>query len=296
MTFGQCPVNLPLQFFVELFIHVFQVLVAFTVLFHFVLVFFVNGNIGSGFHACVHFGVFLLLLCHFRLHGLGVFRQLTLGFFKFLAELERLALALFQLLQLRLVVLRCACGYVLPLGKVLASYHVLGDVLDGIAQERLLDWHLCKPEFGARVGHRSVYLCEEHAALAVRLTPHLCLDNEVVAAQRQGEGAGLCAIGRIVLHRLHGIKDFLVLFLDEVCHIINRAELLLAHTYLRELTIGECFLHGKQMGVGFLGPLLCRLYLSLQLRFGIVDIGLVGFPLLSAALVLAHVLFRIVLQ
>ena len=97
-------------------------------------------------------------------------------------------------------------------------------------------------------------------------------------------------------HCLYRIENFLVVLLDEVGHGINRIELLFAYGYLRKLAIGESLLHGKQVGVGFLCSLLCGLYLSLQLGFGIVDIGLVGLPLLSATLVLAHVLLRIVLQ
>ena len=113
------------------------------------LVLIVCDNIGCSLHACVHFGILLLLFCHFNFHGLGVFLKLTLGFFKFLAKLKRLSLALFQLRQLRLAVCDCSCGIVEPLGKVPACNHILGDVLNGIAQQRLLDWHICKSEFGA---------------------------------------------------------------------------------------------------------------------------------------------------
>ena len=86
------------------------------------------------------------------------------------------------------------------------------------------------------------------------------------------------------------------MFLDEVSHGINRSKFQFANSYLCELAIGECFLHCKQLGVSFLCSLLCSLYLSLQLWLGIVNIGLVGFPLLFAAFVLAHILLRIVFQ
>ena len=141
-----------------------------------------------------------------------------------------------------------------------------------------------------------MYLCKERTANVLRLTRHIGFDNEVIATQRQGEGVALCRIARVFFHGLYRIEDFLVVFLDEVGHGINRTELLFAYGYLRKLATGECFLNGKQVGVGFLCSLLCGLYLSLQLGFGIVDIGLVGLPLLSAALVLAHVLLCIVLQ
>ena len=141
-----------------------------------------------------------------------------------------------------------------------------------------------------------MYLCKERTANVLRLTRHLGLYNEVIATQQQGEGVGLCRIAWVFFHSLYCIEDFLVVFLDEVGHGINRTELLFAYGYLRKLAIGECLLHGKQVGVGFLCSLLCGLYLSLQLGLGIVDIGLVGLPLLSAALVLSHILLRIVFQ
>ena len=141
-----------------------------------------------------------------------------------------------------------------------------------------------------------MYLCKERTANVLRLTRHIGLYNEVIATQRQGEGVGLCRIAWVFFHCLYRIEDFLVVFLDEVGHGINRTKLLFAYGYLRKLAIGECLLHGKQVGVGFLCSLLCGLYLSLQFGLGIVDIGLVGLPLLSAALVLSHILLRIVFQ
>ena len=141
-----------------------------------------------------------------------------------------------------------------------------------------------------------MYLGKERTAIVHRLARHLGLDNEVITAQRQGERVGLCRVAGVLFHGLYRIEDFLIVFLDEVGHTLHRSELLLADGYVRKLATRECFLHGKQMGIGFLGTLLCRLYLSLQLGFGIVDIGLVGLPLPPAALVLAHVLLRVVLQ
>ena len=141
-----------------------------------------------------------------------------------------------------------------------------------------------------------MYLGKQQSTIIHSLSRHLCLDNKVVTSQRQGKSISLRFIARVLFHRLYSIKDFLVVILDEVCHRINRSKFKFACGYLRELTIWECLLHCKQMGVSLLRSLLCGFYLPLQLGLGIVNVGLVGFPLLPAALVLAHILLCIVFQ
>ena len=113
------------------------------------IVLIVCDNIGCCLHTCVHLGILLFLFCQLLFHGLGVFLQLTLGFFEFLAEFKRLALALLHLLQLRFATFRHACGYVKPFCEVFASDDILGYVLHCIAQQRLFDRYVRQSEFGA---------------------------------------------------------------------------------------------------------------------------------------------------
>ena len=107
---------------------------------------------------------------------------------------------------------------------------------------------------------------------------------------------GACLVLRVVLHCLNLVKYLLVVFLDEVGHCIYRCKLFLAYLDATCLAVGECGLHGKQMLIRFLGTLLVGLYLALQSWLGIVNVGLVCFPLLPTALILAHVLLCVVFQ
>ena len=103
-------------------------------------------------------------------------------------------------------------------------------------------------------------------------------------------------VHRILLHHLRVVDDLLVVVFDKLTHAFHRAKLLLANGDFIKPTIGKGLLHGLQIRPGCFGTLLGGLDLPFHLWFGIMDICLVGFPLLLTALILAHFLLCVVLQ